>query len=33
MITTTFNQEEYNKACDDIICDAVLHGLAFEVIQ
>ena len=33
MITTTFNQEEYNKACDNIICDAVLHGLAFEVIQ
>jgi hypothetical protein len=34
MITTTlFNQEEYNKACDNIIVDAVLHGLAFEVIE
>lgn len=33
MITTTFNQEEYNQACDNIIVDAVLHSLAFEVIQ
>jgi hypothetical protein len=33
MITTTFNQEEYDKACDDIIVNAVSQGLAFEVIQ
>lgn len=33
MITTTFNQEEYDKACDDIIVNAIVQGLTFEVIQ